>query len=134
MAKRDPKNIQKNGKILNHDFEWGSAALWPWRPWGVRGESNHFTLALLNLNSLTPKGACERPPFNELCAHVVSPRIFVRCQRLMARKIAELFGLNRGVQPFYAAFRFDELSRGSVSCLLKASFKTAVSQCHNSIF
>jgi hypothetical protein len=26
------------------------------------------------------------------------------------------------------------LSRGSVSCLLNASFKTAVSQCHNSIF
>jgi hypothetical protein len=52
----------------------------------------------------------------------------------MARKIAELFGLNRGVRPFYAACRFDVLSRGSVSCLLNASFKTAVSQLHNSIF
>ena len=60
--------------------------------------------------------------------------IFVHCQGLMARKIAELFGLNRGIQPFYAACCFDVLSRGSVSCLLNASFKTAVSQRHNSIF
>ena len=45
-----------------------------------------------------------------------------------------LSGFNRGVPPFYAACRFDELSRGSVSCLLNASFKTAVSQRHNSIF
>ncbi len=53
---------------------------------------------------------------------------------LMARKIAKLFGLNRGVWPFYAACCFDVLSRGSVSCLLNASFKTAVSQRHNLIF
>ena len=53
---------------------------------------------------------------------------------MIARKIAELFGLNRGVRPFYAACCFDVLSRGSVSCLLNASFKTAVSQRHNSIF
>jgi hypothetical protein len=52
----------------------------------------------------------------------------------MARKLAELYGLNRGTRPFYAACCFDVLSRGSVSCLLKASFKTAVSQRHNSIF
>ncbi len=52
----------------------------------------------------------------------------------MARKIAELFGLNRGFGPFYAACCFDELSRGSILCLLNASFKTAVSQHHNSIF
>ncbi len=52
----------------------------------------------------------------------------------MAKKIAELFGLNRGVRPFYAARCFDVLSRGSVSCLLNASFETAVSQRHNLIF
>jgi hypothetical protein len=40
----------------------------------------------------------------------------------MARKLAELLGFNRDVRPFYAACRFDELSRGSVSCLLNASF------------
>jgi len=52
----------------------------------------------------------------------------------MARKIAELFCLNRSVRPFYAACCFDVLSRGSISCLLNASFKIAVSQRHNSIF
>ncbi len=77
---------------------------------------------------------CDHPLFDELHAHVISPRIFVRYQGLMARKIAELFGSNRGVHPFYAACCFDELSRESILCLLNASFKTAVSQCHNSIF
>jgi hypothetical protein len=52
----------------------------------------------------------------------------------MARKIAVLFALNCGIRPYYAACCFDELSRGSVSCLLNASFKTAVSQRHNLIF
>ena len=52
----------------------------------------------------------------------------------MARKLAELFRFNRSVRPFYAARCFDNVSRGSVSCLLNASFKTAVSQRHNSIF
>jgi hypothetical protein len=52
----------------------------------------------------------------------------------MARKIAVLFSLNRGVRPFYTACCFDVLSRGSVLRLLNASFKTAVSQRHNSIF
>jgi hypothetical protein len=52
----------------------------------------------------------------------------------MARKIAVLFGLNRGIRPFYADCCFDVLSRGSVLCLLNASFKTAVSQRHNLIF
>jgi hypothetical protein len=42
---------------------------------------------------------------------------------LIARKLAVLFGFNHGVQSFYAACRFDELSRGFVSCLLNASFK-----------
>jgi hypothetical protein len=90
--------------------------------------------ARINFNSLTAIDGHDRPYFNELRARVVSPWIFVRYQRLMARKIAELFGLNRGVRPFYAACCFDELSRGFVSCLLNASFKTVVSQRHNSIF
>ena len=77
----------------------------------------------LILNSLTAMGCRDRPSFNELRARVVPPQIFVRCQCLMARKIAELFGLNRGIRPFYAACCFDVLSRGSVLCLLNASFK-----------
>ena len=52
----------------------------------------------------------------------------------MARKIAELFGLNRVVQLFYTACRCDDLSRGYVSRLLNASFKTAVSQRHSFFF
>jgi len=42
----------------------------------------------------------------------------------------ELFCFNCGIQPFYAACRFDELSRGFVSCLFNASFEK---QHHNSI-
>jgi hypothetical protein len=80
------------------------------------------------INSLTAMDGHDRPYFNELRARVVSLRIFVRYQRLMARKIAELFGLSRGVQPFYAACCFDDVSRGSVSCLLNASLKK---QFHN---
>jgi hypothetical protein len=33
------------------------------------------------------------------------------------------FGFNRGVLPVYAARRFDELSRGFVSCLFNSSFE-----------
>ncbi len=85
------------------------------------------------VNSLTAMDGHDRPYFNGLRARVASPWIFFRYQRLIARKIAELFGLNHGVRHFYTARCFDELSRGSFSCLLNASFKTAVSQCHNSI-
>ena len=49
--------------------------------------------------------------------------IFVRCKRLIARKLAVLFGFNCGVRPFYEACYFDELRRGSVLCLLNASFE-----------
>ncbi len=93
-----------------------------------------MNVSLCILNSLTAMGGRDRPPFNELRARVVSTRIFVRCQRLLARKISELFSLNRGVRLFYAACRFDELSRGSVSCLLNTSFKTSVSQRHDCFF
>ena len=39
-----------------------------------------------------------------------------------------LCGFNCGVPPFYTACPFDDLSRGSVSCLLNASFEK---QLHN---
>ncbi len=52
----------------------------------------------------------------------------------MARKLAVVFGFNRGIRPFYKACCFNVLSRGFVLCLLNASFKTAASQRHNSIF
>ena len=89
---------------------------------------------LLFINSLTAIDGHDCPLFNKLRACAVSPQISVCCQCLMARKVAELFGLNCGIRPFYAACCFDELSRGSASCLLNASFKTVVSQRHNLIF
>jgi hypothetical protein len=54
--------------------------------------------------------------------------------RLIARKLSVLFGFNRGIRPFYTACRFNELSRGTVSCLLNASFEKQFPQRHNSIF
>ncbi len=42
---------------------------------------------------------------------------------MIARKLGELFGYNHGIPPFYAANCFDKVSRGSVSCLLNASFE-----------
>ena len=53
---------------------------------------------------------------------------------MIARKLAELFRFNRGVQPFYAACRSDELSRVSFSCLFNANLQKAILQRHNSIF
>ena len=47
---------------------------------------------------------------------------------MIARKLAVLFGINRGIPPFYAAHCFDDVSRGSVLCLLNASFEK---QFHN---
>ena len=51
---------------------------------------------------------------------------------MIARKLAVLFGFNPGIRPIYCCF--DDVNRGSVSCLLNASFKKLFSQRHNSIF
>ena len=53
---------------------------------------------------------------------------------MIARKLAELFSFLAVIRDLNEARRIDDVSRGSVSCLLNASFKTAVSQRHNSIF
>ena len=90
-----------------------------------------FGLLITAFNSLTPMDGCDHPLLNELFWWLVSSPIFIRCQCLIARKVCELFHLKRGIWPFYTAFCFDELSRGYVSCLLNASFKTAISQHHN---
>ena len=50
---------------------------------------------------------------------------FFSCLRLIARKLAVLFGFNHGVRPFYAACHFDEVRREPPFCFLSA---------HNSIF
>jgi len=75
------------------------------------------------VNSLTAIDAHERQFFDKLLWGLVTSTIFVRCYRLIARKLAVLFGFNRSVRPFCAACCFDDVSRGSVSCLLNASFK-----------
>ena len=75
------------------------------------------------------------PLFNELLRWLVTSTIFVRYYCLIARKLAEFFRYNCGFRPFYAAFCFDEVSRGSILCLLNANIAgTAISQRHNSAF
>ena len=53
---------------------------------------------------------------------------------MIARKLAVIFGFNHCVRPFYPACCFDDVSRGSVSCLLNDSFEKQFPQRHNSIF
>ena len=68
------------------------------------------------------------PLFDKLLWCLVgSSPIFVRCQCLIARKIAELFSSNRGISQFYEACGINDVkSRGSVLCLFAASSGGAV--------
>ena len=75
------------------------------------------------LNSLTAIDAHEHQLFDKLLWGLVTSTIFVHCSRLIARKLAVLFGIDRGIPTFYAARCFDDVSRGSVLCLLNASFE-----------
>ena len=65
--------------------------------------------------------AHERPLFDKILWWLATSTVFVRCKHLIARKFAEFFRLHHGVRPFYAACRFDELSRWSISCFLNTS-------------
>ena len=65
----------------------------------------------------------EHQLFDNLLWWLVTLTIFVHCQRLIAKKLAEFFSFHCGIRPFYTACCFDELSRGFVSCLLNASFR-----------
>ena len=42
--------------------------------------------------------------------------LFIRLQCLIARNVRELFSFNRGVSHLNEACRFDDVSRGSLSC------------------
>ena len=119
-------NVQKAGDILKVNYTRMT----------VCHCSEHVVALFFSdvFNSLTAIDAREHQLFNKLLWPLVTSPIFVRCQRLMTRKIDDLFGLNHGLRRFYAACCFDELSRWSVLCLLNASFKTAVSQHHNLVF
>jgi len=52
------------------------------------------------LNSLTAKDGHDRPLFDKVLWCLVSSPIFVRCQHLIARKIAELFNSNSAMSQF----------------------------------
>ena len=79
-------------------------------------------------------GSHQSPHFVKLLWWLVTSTIFVHSQHLIARELAVLLGFNHGVPPFYAACPFDDVSRGSVSCLLNASFEKQFPQHHNSVF
>jgi hypothetical protein len=85
------------------------------------------------VNSLTAKDVHDRPLFEKLLWCLASSPIFVHCQRLIARKIAELFSSNCAMSQFYKASSIDDVSRGSVLCLFAASFGGAIFtvHCHN---
>ena len=80
----------------------------------------------LAFNSLTAIGGHDRQLFNKLLWCLVSLPIFVCCQCLIARKIAELFSSNCAMSQLYKACSIDDVSRGSVLCLFAASFGGAL--------
>ncbi len=75
----------------------------------------------LCLNSLTAIGGPDRQLFFELRARVVSPRIFVRSQSLIAPWTRNDFSLPAVSCVFYEALLIDDVSRGSKSYLFRAS-------------
>ena len=79
------------------------------------------------VNSLTAKDVHDRPLFEKLLWCLASSPIFVHCQRLIARKIAELFSSNCAMSQFYEACGIDDVSRGSVLCLFAASLEVPFS-------
>ncbi len=72
-------------------------------------------------NSLTAIGGHDRQYFNELRSTVVSRRIFIRSQSLIARWMRNDFRLPAVSRNFYEAFLIDDVSRGSKSYLFRAS-------------
>jgi hypothetical protein len=72
-------------------------------------------------NSLTAIGGPDRQLFFELRARVVSPRIFVHLQSLIARWTRNDFSLLAVSRNFYEALLIDDVSRGSKSYLFRAS-------------
>ena len=56
-----------------------------------------------------------RPLFFELRTSLITFRIFVRCQRLIARNVADGFLLFLLLTRFNEARRIDDVSRGSLS-------------------
>jgi hypothetical protein len=68
-------------------------------------------------NRLTAMVAYLGALFFELRTSLISFRIFVRCQRLIARNVADGFLLFSLATRFNEACRIDDVSRGSISGL-----------------
>ncbi len=75
----------------------------------------------LLLNSLSAMNGCDRPLLNQLRSTVVSCRIFIRSQSLIARWTRNDFSLSAVARNFYEAFFIDEVSRWSKSYLFCTS-------------
>ncbi len=69
--------------------------------------------ARIIINSLTAIGAHERPLFNELRGSVVSRRVFIRLQSLIARGTRNVLILVAVACDLYEVCRIDDVSRGS---------------------
>ncbi len=83
--------------------------------------SHQNRLSTYAVNSLTAIGGPDRQLFFELRARVVSPRIFVRSQSLIARWTRNDFSLPAVSRDFYEALLIGDVSRGSKSYLFCAS-------------
>jgi hypothetical protein len=64
----------------------------------------------------------DHPLFHKLRARLVSPQIYVHCQHLIARKLAENFSFFAGNRTFYTTCSNNDVSRVSLSCFYCASF------------
>ena len=105
------KPIKKHKSRNKHDHHGGEAA----RP--------SSGVDLMNQCCLRGERPCAffsnmgvdmRPFFNKLRASLKTFPNFVRCQRLIARNVAELSSSNRGVSHLHKTCCIDELSKGFV--------------------
>ena len=85
-------------------------------------------MGVLHRLTLTAKAkdGHDRLLFDKLLRCLVRSPIFVRCQHLIARKIAELFSSNHAMSQFHVACGINDVSRVSVLCFFAASFRGAV--------
>ena len=70
-----------------------------------------------------------RPLFFELRKSLITFRIFVRCRRLIARKLAELFSFLAVIPDLNEARHIDDVSRGSILSLKSYYFCKQYDKC-----
>ena len=88
---------------------------------GVIKVGEDHSLDPCGLNSLTAIDGHDHQYFNELRSTVVSCRIFIRSQSLIARWTRNDFSSPAVSRNFYEAFLIDDVSKGSKSYLFCAS-------------